>query len=371
MKKLIAILLLLALALASVPATAEGKVISFAGTVRPKREIPVLADKHGKVSTVNVSTGDRVKKDAAILGLATEKIYSPINGTVSLVCCREGESSSAVIGRYGALMYLEDQYSYEVVASIESAYNSVDNKLVHPGETVWVQCGDNKHYGSGLVSQIDGNEYHVLISSGMLIIGEAVNVYRDSGRSGKNSAAQTRTVDLTSRIGKGIVQRITPYSITGDGNIVKVFVSEGDTVNYGDVLCEIIDAGINGYSENMNRILTTSAGVVGEINVSPGDEVSKNDVIAMIYPTKDAVVKGYVSEFEVRSLAVGDEVEVEILSTRDESKKYPGRITAIARSSSREDREKQDGSVTFGVTVEFDTEETLYYGMSVIVNVTK
>ncbi|MCR4884802.1 MAG: HlyD family secretion protein, partial [Clostridiales bacterium] len=97
--------------------------------------------------------------------------------------------------------------------------------------------------------------------------------------------------------------------------------------------------------------------------------VNKNDVIAVIYPSGNIVVKGYVSEFEVRSLHVGDEVEVEILSTHDETKTYSGRIISIAQSSSKENKEMQDGSVTFGVTVEFDTDEILYYGMSVIVNV--
>lgn len=369
MKKLIAVLLLLALALASVPVFAEGKTVSFSGTVTAKQEVPVLADKHGKVSALNVSAGDRVENGAPILALATEKIYSPVDGKVSLICCRPGDASSAVIDRYGALMYVEDQYSYEVWASIDSAYNSVDNKLVHPGETVWVQCGDNKHYGSGLVSKIDGNEYRVLISSGKLIIGESVNVYRGSEarRTGNNAGS----VDSTSRIGKGVVQRITPYGITGTGNIVNVFVSEGDAVSYGDVLCEIIDAGVNGFSENMNRILASASGIVGEIRVNPGDEVNKSDVIAVIYPTDAVVVKGYVSEFEVRSLNVGDPVEVEVLSTQDETKIYPGRITSVARSSSKENRDAKDGAVTFGVTVEFDAEDALFYGMSVIVNVVK
>ncbi len=110
---------------------------------------------------------------------------------------------------------------------------------------------------------------------------------------------------------------------------------------------------------------------MGEIRVNPGDEVNKSDVVAVIYPTDAVVVRGYVSEFEVRSLIVGDPVEVAVLSTQEETKKYTGRITSVARSSSKENKDSKDGAVTFGVTVEFDAEDALFYGMSVIVNVPK
>ncbi len=386
MKRIIS--LVMAISFLCVLSIAAGETISFSGTIAAKSEIPVLADRRGKVSVLEVNLGETVEKGQTIVTLATEKLYCPADGTVSLLSCKPGDSASAIIERYGALMYVEDRYSFEITASIDSAYNTADNKLIHPGETVRVICGDNKHSGTGFITRIDRNQYNVLITSGMFVIGESVNIYR-SGRTVSTQPSEEVPEDSenenetdtpsgtdsgsavsSDRIGRGVVGRITPYAITGTGNVVRVYTKEGARVKSGDILCEIIDAGISGYSENPDRITAKEQGVVGKLNVSPGDEVNINDVIAVIYPSDEVMIRGRVSEFEVQSLAVNDEVEIEMLSNQGTSRLYQGVITGISFSSFQ-NKETNDGSVTFEVYVDFDTDDPLYYGMSAIVNVNK
>ena len=388
MKKVITMVTALLLTMIPLLSLAADGEVSFSGTIKAKEEISVLADKKGKVSTIGVKAGESIKTGTRVVSLATDKIYSPADGKVTLVCCEKGDSSSAVIDRYGALMYVEDQYSYEVVATVDSAFNTADNKLIHSGETVYLHCNDGKHTGEGVISKIDGNEYHVLVTAGKLLIGETINVYRLGGAKQTAEEAESQEgeesnptdeseifreegidVDKSNRIGRGMVKRINPYSITGNGNIVKLHVSEGDDVFRGDVLCEIIDSGISGYSEEPDSISAPVSGIVGSINVSPGDEINKNDVIAVIYPSDEIVVRGYVSEFEIPSLSIDEEVEIEMLSGDGRSRYYPGKITNISMTSDKSGNEGGDGAVSYEVTVEFETTDKLYYGMSVIVNI--
>ena len=229
-----------------------------------------------------------------------------------------------------------------------------------------------------------------MVMTGKKLIGETVTVYRHG--SAKQTVEEPEPLEgeegqiaveeeivreeetglvQANRIGRGTVKRINPYSITGNGNIVALHVSEGDTVHRGDILCEIIDSGISGFSENPNVISATASGIIGSVKVSPGDEVNKNDIVAVIYPSDELVIKGNVSEFEVHNLSIGEEVEIEMLSNRGESRYYPGRITDISMTSSKTGKESSDGSVSYEVTVEFDTTDKLYYGMSVIVNINR
>ena len=217
------------------------------------------------------------------------------------------------------------------------------------------------------------------------MIGESVNIYRSrttemvaqpedsmDSEEADDEVAKKQSVKESApdKIGKGTVERVTPYAIKGEGNVVEVYVQEGDTVKSGDVLCEIIDAGVSGYTEYPNMIVASSQGVIGSLRVSPGDNVKSNDIVAVIYPSDEVIIKGNVSEFEVQSLSVNDDVEIEILSNQGESRVYPGKISSISLSSSQA-KDKNDGSITYEVYVDFETTDKIFYGMSAIVNVNK
>ncbi|MGH9092675.1 MAG: biotin/lipoyl-containing protein, partial [Acidimicrobiales bacterium] len=60
------------------------------------------------------------------------------------------------------------------------------------------------------------------------------------------------------------------------GTIVKVLVTEGETVEIGQGIC-ILEA-----MKMENSVSAEKAGVVKEIRVSPGDSVGGGDVIAVI-----------------------------------------------------------------------------------------
>ncbi len=60
------------------------------------------------------------------------------------------------------------------------------------------------------------------------------------------------------------------------GTIVKVLVSEGDTVEAGQTIC-ILEA-----MKMENPINTDRAGSVTKLNVKPGDALGAGDVVAVI-----------------------------------------------------------------------------------------
>ena len=60
------------------------------------------------------------------------------------------------------------------------------------------------------------------------------------------------------------------------GTIVRVLVSEGDTVEVGQTLC-ILEA-----MKMENNVVADRAGTVGEVKVAAGQAVSAGDTVAVI-----------------------------------------------------------------------------------------
>ena len=285
-----------------------------------------------------------------------------------------GDNADTVAEKYGAVMYIEGDSVYSIAASTDNAYNKTENKFVHVGEEVVLSCySDGDHTGTGVITSISGTDYTVKVLSGEFEIGETVNIYRDSESS-------------SNRIGRGTLSRVNPTAVKGSGSIVSYAVSNGDTVERGDLLFETLSGDFDGLYMSGNQILADVDGTVAEINLSQGSKVEKDSVVAVLYPSGKMRVEAHVEEGNLNMISVGDEVSVELIWNQDEEVTYPGTITMISAiadsstSSSSSSAASMDASagsssassssdtVTYTVYIDFDADENTRYGMTAVVN---
>ena len=259
---------------------------------------------------------------------------------------------STVNTRYGAVMYIEGESTFTVSASTTNAYNSTETKFVHAGETVYLQGRTStSRNGVGVITGVDGTNYTIEVSSGTFIVGDSVDVFRDSAYTTKL------------RIGRGTVNRRNPISVSGSGSIVAFAVKSGDKVQRGDLLFETLDGSFDGLYMTGREIYAGTAGTLAEVKVSAGSNTSKGSVIAVIYPTASMRVTAEIPEEDLASLSVDDHVTIELTADEDAGTTYVGTVSMISRIAS-----SSQGSVTFTVYVDFEADEHVRYGMSAIIS---
>lgn len=352
-----------------VPA-ALADTISFEGTVIAQESQQVYAAIGGTVESVEVEVGESVQAGDVLATLKTTKVYATESGTVTGVFGQPGDSADTISSRYGAVMYIEGESVYTISASTENAYDATENKFVHVGEEVNLSCySDSKHTGTGVITSISGTDYTVEVTDGEFLVGETVNVYRGEVKS-------------ANRIGRGELTRKNPTSVSGTGSIVSFAVSDGDTVERGDLLFETLDGEFDGLYMSGSQILAECDGTVAELSLSAGSKVEKGSVVATIYP-KDAMrIEAQIEEGNLGSIAVGDQVSIELIWNQDEEVTYTGTvvmISGISNSSSASSSVSADvmsgtasssssDEVTYNVYIDFTADENTRYGMSAVVS---
>ena len=348
--------LLSAILLLSSAALAEG--ITFTGTVVASETHEIYAPIGGTVKSVSVQAGEAIRAGEPIAELSTTKVYAEESGTITGVFAQPGDSAETVQQKYGAVMYIEGESVYTIAASTDNAYNSTATKFVHVGESVYLQCySDGSHTGTGVITAVEGTDYTVRVTSGQFLIGETVNVYRG------NTTASTK------RIGRGTLNRISPTAVTGGGSIVSLAVSNGDTVQRGDLLFETLEGGFDGLYMSGAAILADADGTISQVNVQQGSNVEKNSVAAVIYPANAMRIEAQIEEANLAAIQPGDPVSIELLWNQDEEVTYEGTIamiSAIANSASNDSMDGDD-TVTYNVYIDFTPDANTRYGMSAVV----
>jgi len=132
-------ILLFTLMLMTCSSVVLAETISFEGTVTASYTHEVYAASSAIVENVPISVGDSVSGNDMVASLRTTKVYAEEDGTVCAVFGQEGVSADTVTENYGAAIYMEGRVLYTVAASTTNAYDSVDAKLVHAGETVYLR----------------------------------------------------------------------------------------------------------------------------------------------------------------------------------------------------------------------------------------
>ena len=341
-------ILLFTLMLMTCSSVVLAETISFEGTVTASYTHEVYAASSAIVENVPISVGDSVSGNDMVASLRTTKVYAEEDGTVCAVFGQEGVSADTVTENYGAAIYMEGSVLYTVAASTTNAYDSVDAKLVHAGETVYLRSrAEESRVGTGVITTIDGTDYQIKVLEGDFLIGENVNVYRSASYADEQ------------RIGKGTVSRQAPVAVTGTGRIVSIAVKAGDEVKRGDLLMETLDG--SGSTAVMNAGIS---GVVAQLNVTQGASVAETDVVAVIWPDDAMQIEAVVNESDLAFISTGDSVMLRFDWNEDSGEMLSGTVQSI---SAMADADSED--TVFTAYIAFEPNDAVRYGMNVTVAV--
>ena len=356
MKKLLSLLLALLCCLTPCAALAD---VSFDGSVVSGGATSVRAPFGGVVTSVSVQAGDRVEAGDAVAEVETTKVYAPEAGTVTGLFVQPGDNAETVAARYGAALYIAPANKYSISADIEKAYNDSANKYVNIGETVYIACtSDSDHTAVGVIVAAEGTAYTVETTSGELMMEETVNIYRSSER------------DSSSRIGRGTVSRTSEVAVSATGSVVALHVSDGDTVERGQLLFETVSGDLDGLYATGSAITSTVSGVVASVNASAGATLNKGDTVLSVYPDDSLEIEIGVEEYDLGSIDVGDEVNIRFNWDENGDHDAQGSVRAISfLPETAEAGAEASSDAIYNAYVTFTPDESTRLGMTVIVTV--
>ncbi len=348
MKKILTAMILI-LYLAGGAALAD--TISFNGKVEASQTWLVYAPVSGTVASVPVLAGQKVTADTVIAKIKTNAVYAAQDGTVTAVYGQPGDEAENVTAAYGAVMYLEGETLYTVSATTARAYDDKSNYIVHSGEKVYlVSRNHTLDTGEGIITEVADSSYTVRVTIGNFYIGDSVDIFRS-----EDTAA-------ASRIGRGTVARVAPTAVTGSGSIVSFAVQAGEQVKRGQLLFETVDGSFAGLEMTGTDILAGVDGTISSLNAEEGSSLNANSTVAVIYPRDAVRVTVEVPEADLKELAVGQKVKVELDWNQDDGISYEGTVEMIsALGNSGEE------TTTYTMYVSFVPDENTRYGMTAVV----
>ena len=333
----------------------SANAVSFSGAVAASDTVEIYAPIGGVVESVEVSVGEKVQAGDVLATLETTKVYASEAGTITGVFGEPGDNAETIAERYGAVMYIEGETVYTISASTDEAYNTTATKFVHVGEEVYLCCySHGTHTGWGVITSIEGTDYNVNVLEGDFLLDETVSIFR-----GETTAS-------SKRIGRGDISRKSPTAVTGSGSIVSIAVQDGDTVQKGDLLFETLDGSFDGLYMSGAQITADTAGTLCQLNLSQGSKTEKNSVAAVIYPEGMMRIEALVNEYSLSEIAVGDQVNVELLWNQDAEVSYEGVVSMISGIAAEGNAESED--VSYTVYVDFMPDANTRYGMSAVVS---
>lgn len=348
MRKKIYMLLCMGLALLlPFAASAEPykRSITLTGTVVAGETVPILAPFGGMITENIPKAGDMVASGDRLFTLSTQKVYAPCDGIVGSIGARPGDDAAYLTERYGGLMYLEPMGRFTISADTKNAYSD-ENKVVSVGETVYIGSRKSaKRTGMGFITAVDGNTFTVEMTSGNLIAGDEVSIFRD------------HDFASASKIGTGTAALQKSVPIQGEGSIFKVHVNQGDFVRRGDLLMETVDGSLGHNPFPTNMVVSGYDAIVASVEARAGDVVEKNKLLATLYPLDSLKIEVGLLETDLRDVQVGDSVDIELPGHGDGMIK--GTVEFI---SALHDSEASD--VLYTVTIAFAADAAVRVGMS-------
>ena len=336
MRKLMCLMLCLPLLLGA--ALAEEQ---FDGQVVAGEAVSVTAPFGGTVKSIGLKQGAQVAVNDILLTLSTARVLAPEDGTIRGVFAGAGDSAADTV------MYLAPVSRYTVSASVSKAYDAEDTKFVILGETVYIRCSkDGSHQARGVITAVKGSSYTVQTTAGELYMEETVNIYR------------TADYAADQCIGMGTVTRTEALAISGQGSILSMYVQDGDTVERGQLLFETVEGTLSGQSWTDSTVRADVSGVVAEVLVKAGQQVSAGDVLMTVYQIRMSVPEDMLS-----GVRAGDEALIYFNWNEDKSAPCAGVVREISYVS----EETAGGEPAYSVYVDFRADETVRLGMNVTV----
>ena len=343
LKQLMVSLTLAAAVLAAGTACAQ-ETGALDGEIRAGVTRTISAPYSGTVGDFAVSAGDELRAGEALFALSAQDVTADFDGTVTAVFAQRGDSAAAMQDYYGALLYIERDVLYTGACTTSGAASDNENKLIHPGERVYVRStNESKRKGEARVLGVQGNSYTIEVtSSSELRVGESIKVYRESD------------YDADSCIGSGRLERVDPVAVTAEGYVLAVDVEEGQHVRRGDLLLRAVPDAPRGGRDGTDEVTMPEDGVLLSVNVESGAKADRDGVLATYCPAGAMELVCSVDENDLAGLSVGMEASVELDGAPGES--IRARLERIARTAN----EKGEYDVTFSL----EQSDALRIGMS-------
>ena len=231
---------------------------TWTGTVAAADVQALVSPGDGTLSAFTLEEGQAVSAGDPVGALRTEKVFSPVSGTVAGLSAEAGDEVD------GEVLQIAPVSLYTVISTVTGAASEPETALVHVGEEVRLRCTvDGSHLAKGRVIRVDGAEFEVETTAGELYVGEAVYVYRGI------------LCSEADRIGRGTVIAHATESVTAGGVILQMRVAAGDTVERGQWLFTVAPCADPG-------LVSPAGGIVISVHAKAGDTVRENDTLAEI-----------------------------------------------------------------------------------------
>ena len=320
------------------------EAITLDGEIRAGVTRTISAPYSGMVGDFAVDAGDELRAGDVLFTLDAQDVTADFDGTVTAVFTQSGDSAAVMQEYYGGLLYIERDVLYTGACTTSGAASDNDNKLVHPGEEVFVRSSnDTKRKGTGRVLGVQGSSYTIEVTtSDDLRVGESIKVYRESD------------FDSDSCIGSGKLSRVDPVAVTAEGYVLAVDVQPGQRVQRGDSLLRVVPDKPEAREGGSCGVAMPEDGVLLDVSAQSGAQAAKDDVLATYCPAGAMELVCSVDENDLAGLAVGMEASAVLDGVPGES--IRARLTRIARTAN--DRGEYD------VTFSLEASDVLRIGMS-------
>ena len=344
-KSYTALLAALTAALALSTAAAEG--VKIDGRIEAAETKTLLAPYSGIVGDFSVREGDRVQAGENLFPIKAQKIYADFDGTVTGLFAQPGDSAASVQDRYGALCYMERDTLYTADCNNAGADTDNENKIVHPGEPVFIRStSNNNRQGEARVTTVNGKDFQIeVLSERDMRLYENVKVYRDE------------RFTNSSCIGTGKLHRVDPVPVTAEGHVLAVHVEEGQKVQRGDLLFEIVPDALDDMQGGSGFVSMPEEGILLSISAASGTQTAKDAPLASYCPADALRLICSVDEDDLSLFAVGEELTVTLDAQREEPVR--GEVVKIADAGA-----EQGAQSKFDVTIELEEEAPIRIGMN-------
>ena len=316
MRRKLKAFLILAMTLA-LSAQAQAQVVTE-GTVTTGQSTTQLAALGGMIHSVNVQVGAYVQSGDIIAQLNLEAYYAPCDGTVEAVFAEAGGSAEDASDQYGGVLSIAPESAYTLYATAEYAYESLRTQAIQSGQTVYLKCTTNgTHRGTGRITEIDGEIFTIEATGGEFYNGETVYIYLEDD------------YDSADRLGKGTVIASTVETVSAEGDIVNLYVDQGDFVEKGQLLFETVGALDQGQSNAGLELCAETEGYVTAVYATENQRIDRGEVLIEICPMENLILTAYVPETEITALAIGD-AAVATFELSDEILRLNGTVVDIS-----------------------------------------
>lgn len=302
MKKATCMALTLLLALAGVPALAmTSEALILTATVEGMDPVALSAPASGVLAPFGVRAGDVLAQGEMVFTVQPKRVYAAIDGTVADVYVQAGSCADAATDRYGAALRLEYADRYQIEASVQTGYNTVDNRDLRVGMPVYLRSANEKHFADGRITAVNGSQFTVQVLGGDLVFNQDVKVYREPDYDNKTLLARAKL---------SIVQ---PYAVAISGTVTEVAVRSGDAVRAGDYLFSYVPDTLEPdrlASGDPTSVKAPQDLIVTEVSAQPGASVQKDQVLLTAIPAGAYRLKALAEEGDVGRIHVGDVMSV-------------------------------------------------------------